>query len=366
LAFTAEVEDVRISYLGDIISYGKITLTAPSGTAPYQYRIDGNTWNNFTGNIAIIDSLTEGLYFIEVRDAQGCTAEMNLVVVKPDPIFDLLDCNAMIDRTANEDYYQAGYYTHAGADWDAVLAFASQLLDSIRYIINDTTIISGTAATLNDVQFPVGVSEVIVVGYLGDISDTCQFTVTVIRACPATTTDIHGNIYDVVALPAGVCWTTNLRATRYANGDPIEFARVYQPGIANHDSIFGLLYTWYSAMNVATPTRGLVQGICPDGWHLPSQAEWALLDAYDAEHLKSADHWLTPGTNATGFNSRPAGRYDSATDRFVDLYGFTGYWASDNTPNQNAHAFILNYYCDTPISSEILKSDGLSVRCILD
>ena len=110
-----------------------------------------------------------------------------------------------------------------------------------------------------------------------------------------------------------------------------------------------------------------VQGICPDGWHIPSQEEWAVLDAYDAAHLQSTDHWLnSTGTNATGFNSRPAGKYDSATGMFTGLYGFTGYWASDDTPGTSANAFILNYYCDTLEESLILKADGLSVRCVMD
>jgi uncharacterized protein (TIGR02145 family) len=106
------------------------------------------------------------------------------------------------------------------------------------------------------------------------------------------------------------------------------------PDVAKHDSVFGLLYTWYSAVRVpegssTLPTpdaNGNVQGICPDDWHVPSQTEWELLSAYSANALKSDSLWLSPnsGTNATGFNALPAGTFSGATDRFIDLYGFTG------------------------------------------
>ena len=287
----------------------------------------------------------------------------------------IVDCSFSIDRTATEDGYLAGYYTHADTTWNLVPYNIAIVFDSVSYFIDDILVSSGATGTLVGAKFLVGVSNVLAVAYYSVDSDTCEFTVTVFRACPVTVDDIHGNTYDVIALPAGVCWTTNMRATHYSDGTPIEFARAYTPtNHTDHDSIFGLLYTWYSVVNVAAPiptalhlrSSTHIQGICPDGWHIPSQAEWALLNAYDAQHLRSTDHWLIPGTNNTGFNSLPAGRYNSVINRFVDLYGFTGYWASDDTGTQNGHAFILNYYCDTPESFEILKSDGLSVRCLMD
>jgi len=59
------------------VMFGKIVLTAQNGTMPYQYRIDGGIWHNFTDSTVIIRNLTEGIYYIEVRDAEGCIFDIN-------------------------------------------------------------------------------------------------------------------------------------------------------------------------------------------------------------------------------------------------------------------------------------------------
>jgi len=70
------------------------------------------------------------------------------------------------------------------------------------------------------------------------------------------------------------------------------------------------------------------KGICPNGWHIPTQAEWNLLNIYPVQQLKSTQYWLVPpvaGTDDFGFDARPAGRYNGSIDRYEDLYGFTGW-----------------------------------------
>ena len=185
--------------------------------------------------------------------------------------------------------------------------------------------------------------------------------------CPTTVSDGEGHIYKVTSL-AGFCWTENLRATLYADNTPIDFAHVYTcPNCpAQLDTIFGLLYDWYSAMRISRVTQ--LQGICPNGWHVPSQAEWSTLNRYEASKLKSMYYWLIPpgaGTNDYGFDARPAGWYNSALNRYQDLYGFAGWWASD-ADGVTASAFYISYYC-SKVEKEIkTKVDGLSVRCVMD
>ena len=191
--------------------------------------------------------------------------------------------------------------------------------------------------------------------------------------CPATISDSEGHVYKVTKL-AGLCWTSNLRATVYDDGiTPIAWAKPYYsafyPDTAANVEIFGLLYTWYSAVGLpegsAQTLSGLVQGICPKGWHIPSQEEWNRLNEFSAEELKSADYWFIPGTDRYGFDSRPAGWYNGATNRFEELYGFTGYWSILSDNNQ-AHYFSFTYYCDGIIEEVKYKQDGLSVRCVMD
>ena len=94
---------------------------------------------------------------------------------------------------------------------------------------------------------------------------------------------------------------------------------------------YGRLYTWAAAMDsvgtLSTNGKGCgweaecmptypVRGVCPDGWHLPTQTEWkALLAAVRewAKRLKSASGWYSSGngTDAYAFSALPAGyRYD--------------------------------------------------------
>jgi len=191
-------------------------------------------------------------------------------------------------------------------------------------------------------------------------------------ACPSSLV-YEGGPYTVTSL-AGLCWTSNMANRHYANGDPIPFARAYNCPECLDSTIlahtFGLLYTWQSAVGVAEneplPTYP-VQGICPTGWHIPTKAELNLLNQYQVRDLKSELYWIVPGgTNATGFNALPAGKYSSAIDRFIDMYGFTGYWASDADSGLNAPYYSLTYYCSDLKSEETLKADGLSVRCVMD
>jgi len=195
--------------------------------------------------------------------------------------------------------------------------------------------------------------------------------------CPLTV-DFEGGLYQVTSL-AGLCWTSNMATRHYADGAPIAFARAYScrtcPDSTDLASTFGLLYTWHSAVGVpegssALPVpneSGFVQGICPEGWHVPAQEELDRLNQYPVEDMRSTDYWLiSGGTNSTGFNALPAGKYSGERNRFEDLYGFTGYWASDLHTELFANYYSITYYCNSAENKVAKKSDGLSVRCVMD
>jgi uncharacterized protein (TIGR02145 family) len=294
----------------------------------------------------------------------------------------LLNCVPLVDQIKDEDSFGTGY-THAGTDWDAETL---RDIDNIEYLINGILHYFGSAtspgATLNGAHFNVGDSYVEVIGHLGTITDTCQFTVTIKRICPTEVSDFETNKYKVTEA-VGYCWTENLRSTIYADGiTPIAWAKQYYsvqyPDVAKHDTVFGRLYTWYSAVGNAennntpptTDLNGFVQGICPNNYHLPSVAEWTLLKTkITTDKLKSTDYWIDPpgpGNNLSGFNARPAGWYKSAIDKFIDLYGCTAWWAFNDDPGQSAHIYSIFYYCEFVDDDTKMKSDGLSVRCILN
>jgi uncharacterized protein (TIGR02145 family) len=193
--------------------------------------------------------------------------------------------------------------------------------------------------------------------------------------CPATILDIDNIEYNVTSL-GGYCWTDNLKTTTSpSTGEAIPFANAYQCPTcpAQLDTIFGLLYTWYSAtcteVGSTDPITGTIQGICPEGYHLPCQAEWAALEKYPASQLKSTQYWLNPpgpGTDTYGWNALPSGWFNSALNRYQDLYGFAGWWASDAPAGSTATHSSLFYYCDDVKQEVKEKSDGLSVRCVMN
>jgi uncharacterized protein (TIGR02145 family) len=286
----------------------------------------------------------------------------------------LIDCSVLENRFAEEDEYGAGKYTHIGTNWDASLLLP---VDSIQYFLFDNLLSSGATATLNGAQFPVGISKVIVVAYYDDFTDTCDFIVTVERACPTNVFDDEGNEYKVTKL-AGLCWTENIKATKYAVNlcdEPIPFAKPYYSTLyadpEENTRIFGLLYDWYSAtgtINTDCPTSVPNQGICPEGWRIPTSEEWNRLNQFNVQSLMSENYWLNPGTDDFGFDARPAGWYKGSMQRFEDLYGFTGWWASDDNVanNQFASYFYFAYYCSVISRDNIAKGTGLSVKCVLD
>jgi uncharacterized protein (TIGR02145 family) len=79
-------------------------------------------------------------------------------------------------------------------------------------------------------------------------------------------------------------------------------------------------------------------------------------------------YWLDPpgaGSNDYDFTANPAGWYNGATNRYVDLYAFAGWWSTDATET-TATCYSIAYYCNR-IQKELKeKADGLSVRCVLD
>ncbi len=116
------------------------------------------------------------------------------------------------------------------------------------------------------------------------------------------------------------------------------------------------------------------QGVCPSGWHLPSDAEWTTLTSYlggesvAGGKLKEAGtaHWTSPNTGATnesGFTALPGGyRYHNGT--FI-LIGNYGYWSSSTEDNVD-YAWPRNLRYSGGYVSRVAnsKGDGLSVRCV--
>jgi len=209
----------------------------------------------------------------------------------------------------------------------------------------------------------------IVALYMGNDNYTPSNSVVLLQGvlCPANFKDHEGNDITVTHL-AGRCWTSNMKNKTYTDGETIPFARAYQDKPENLE-IFGLLYDWYSAVRVETWHAASLppQGVCPQGWHIPTRDEFLELAAYSATQLKSVNFWIgTTGTDDFGFTALPAGMYNYALFRFVDIYGITGYWTCGRGTDSQAFGLMMNYYCKYIQVQTLLVQEGLSVRCVKD
>jgi uncharacterized protein (TIGR02145 family) len=190
-----------------------------------------------------------------------------------------------------------------------------------------------------------------------------QLVVSESSGCPSNFYDHEGNLVTVTAL-AGMCWTNNMRNKTYPNDDAIPFARAYQDENAKAD-LYGLLYDWESATGVAVgqSLESPQQGICPLGWHIPSRTELASLGTFSADELKSLN-WI--GTDISGFSALPAGKYYSANDKFMYLLSFAGFWSSETATTEKSYCSCLNNHCEIIREISAKKTDGFSVRCVMD
>ena len=119
---------------------------------------------------------------------------------------------------------------------------------------------------------------------------------TVFTCGTSTIMDRDSNIYNTVLIGTQ-CWMKeNLRTTKYADGTSISNGSTTSTTIAywyypNNDAFYkttyGLLYNWKAVMGNSSSSSSNpsgVQGICPTGWHVPSDAEWTQLTDYVGSH----------------------------------------------------------------------------------
>lgn len=216
-----------------------------------------------------------------------------------------------------------------------------------------------------------------------------------------TLTDIDGNAYKTITIGTQIWIAENLKTTRYFNGTNIPLvnttskwdalsitdkAYCWQSDNLIYKDVYGALYTWGAAMNGDTSSDSIpskVQGVCPTGWHLPSNAEWAELKNYLGDYAGSkmkeagTTHWQSSNegaTNESGFTGLPGGmRYiDEAfhgqleSGAFEPIGGVGSWWSStENGPTKAYNQTMTSWYSNL-FEENHEKQSGLSVRCIKD
>lgn len=206
-------------------------------------------------------------------------------------------------------------------------------------------------------------------------------------------TDGSANNYPVVTIGTQTWMAGNLKTTKFASGANITqvttaggwydivLANIkaycwYDDNIVNKDT-YGALYSWAAAMNGAASSSANpsgIQGVCPTGWHLPSDAEWTTLVNYlGGETLAGGklketgiSRWSTPNTgadNSSGFTALPGGNR-TMYGAFEYLGTRGGWWSSTEYATNYGYRRCVEYNITDVTRTSNHKSYAYSVRCI--
>ncbi len=171
----------------------------------------------------------------------------------------------------------------------------------------------------------------------------------------------------------------NLELTTYRNGDlipyvtdPTAWASLTTGAWCYYgndpSSGYGKLYNWY-AVNDS-------RGLAPQGWHIPTDAEWTTLStllggtsaAGGKMKTTGTTRWTSPNTGATnesGFAGLPGGnRTNNGT--FYDIGDYGNWWSSTEHNTDNAWFRYLDYGIGIVYPFNTIKGYGFSVRCLRD
>jgi uncharacterized protein (TIGR02145 family) len=171
-----------------------------------------------------------------------------------------------------------------------------------------------------------------------------------------TVKDIDGNIYKTIRIGDQWWMAENLRVTRDPEGNPI--TSYFYEDNSHKFGKYGRLYTWHAAMNGSEKENA--QGIAPDGWHIPSNADWEELVRYLGGEEKVAEQISVGGP--TGFDAYLSGGADFRGN-YVYFNKYAMFWTSTPTSEERAyHVGISDEKKWDPFAA--MKGARIHIRCV--
>ncbi len=362
---------------GGYVLHGDFSLIEwPNGPFFLEVAVDPNGGNNYS--IVSSQQLLSVPYALYAQSAgNGFSGSYN----------DLTDLPEIPVVPANVSAFtnDAGYVT-----W----AEMQQLLDSLNNIGYAT--LAEVQQLFDSLDHRIDSVE----NHIHELHDT-----TPVVSCPGMTsplTDYDGNVYSTVQI-GNQCWMKeNLRTSHYADGTAISQGVTtsttipyrYKPDNNSMNvETHGYLYNWKAVMRTGVSSNANpsgVQGICPTGWHVPSNAEWTQLIDYvssQSEYFCGGDStkiakaladnsgWVLniydcsvgynqSSNNATGFSVRPSGYYIGSYSGFGSV---SFIWSTTDYEEEGEAWYFSLFYGTTIVGRNgNNKFSAFSVRCLRD
>ncbi|MDD4547960.1 MAG: FISUMP domain-containing protein, partial [Bacilli bacterium] len=213
---------------------------------------------------------------------------------------------------------------------------------------------------------------------LGNQSCTASKTTKTIYQIITITDARDGQTYKIVEIGTQWWFAENLKYT--GNGCLNKAFNSSAPHDACRANGSEIHYQWGAAMNGST-TPG-VQGLCPTGWHIPTDDEWKTLEGYvDSTYGVGNTVWNKVGDRGTDVGKKLKGTSARGTDDYGfngllsgyrdtsgSLYnvGLGGTWWSSSPSGSNAwRRYVLSSYAAVN-RGEVTQGSGFSVRCVRD
>jgi len=197
------------------------------------------------------------------------------------------------------------------------------------------------------------------------------------------------NTYDAVLIGTQIWMAENLNFNTQDNN-----SRCYGMSSSTNNANcnkYGRLYNWATAMDIDSkynsssyPINTTFQGICPNGWHIPSRndiyylAQFIICENDDTDDndclgtkLKATTDWINNGggTDDYGFKALPGG-FGKADGDFGDAGGFGYWWSDEELIYQGqyiaAYIFHMDWQLESTIWAPGYKNYLYSVRCVKD
>ena len=194
--------------------------------------------------------------------------------------------------------------------------------------------------------------------------------------------DIDGNTYQSVIIGNQEWMVENLRTSKYSDGTSIpnvtnntQWGNLstgawshYENDSSQYEAISGKLYNWYAVIDP--------RGLAPNGWHVPTDAEWTVLTDYlsanghsgaEGRALKSKSGWNYGGNGIDdyGWLGLPGGSRNG-DGYFGNVGNFGSWWSSSQSDAYDAWNRDLSSFYDAVYSYYYNKRNGFSVRCLRD